>query len=105
MERPSGDATDGGLKTPRGVGRRLLPRALRSRYVFLMAKTGTARTIELELPAELARFALPEGVDRRLHTLLDRQDRGEVLSDDERAEAEGLVDLADLLSLVKLRAR
>lgn len=50
-------------------------------------------------------LTLPEGVDRRLHALLDKQDRGEALTDDERAEAEGLVDLADLLSLLKLRAR
>jgi hypothetical protein len=61
--------------------------------------------VELELPAELARLSLPEGVDRRLHHLLDKQDRGEPLTDDERAEAEGLVDMADLLSLLKLRAR
>ena len=70
-----------------------------------MSKSSTAQTIVLDLPPELARFALPEGVDRRLHALLDRQDRGETLSDDERAEAEGLVELADLLSLVKLHAR
>lgn len=61
--------------------------------------------VELELPSDLARLSLPEGVDRRLHLLLDRQDRGDALSEDERAEAEGLVDLADLLSLLKLRAR
>jgi hypothetical protein len=59
---------------------------------------------ELHVPDDLARFALPEGVDRRLQALLDKQDRGEPLTDDERAEAEGLVDLADLLSLLKLRA-
>lgn len=47
---------------------------------------------------------LPEGVDHRLGWLLDKLDRGEELSDDERAEAEGLVELADLLSLIKLRA-
>jgi hypothetical protein len=39
---------------------------------------------------------LPEGVDRRLHALLDKQDRGEELTADERAEAEGLVTLAAL---------
>ena len=56
------------------------------------------------MPQDLARLSLPEGVDRRLHALLDKQDRGEALTDDERAEAEGLVELADLLSLLKLRA-
>jgi len=61
--------------------------------------------MELELPEHLIRLELPEGVDRRLGSLLDKQDRGEALTDDERAEAEGLVELADLLSLIKLRAR
>ena len=68
-------------------------------------KAGHARTVELELPEDSGRFVLPEGVDRRLQTLLDKQDRGEALTDDELAEAEGLVELADLLSLLKLRAR
>jgi hypothetical protein len=36
--------------------------------------------------------------------LLDRQDRGETLSADERPEAEGLVNLAETLSLLRLRA-
>ena len=44
----------------------------------------------------------PEGVDRRLHALLDKQACGEDLTEDEAAEAEGLVDLADLLSLIRL---
>lgn len=61
--------------------------------------------IGLELPTDLPRLALPEGVDRRLHALLDKQDRGEELSPDERAEAEGLVTLAELLDLLRLRAR
>jgi len=36
--------------------------------------------------------------------LLDRQDAGTVLTDDEREEAEGLVALAELLTLLRLRA-
>ncbi len=60
--------------------------------------------LHLDLPRDLARLSLPEGVDRRLQFLLDEQDRGEPLTDDERVEAEGLVDLADLLSLLKLRS-
>ena len=59
--------------------------------------------IDLELPADIARLALPEGVDRRLQALLDKQDAGEGLSEDERLEAEGLVDLAETLSLLRLR--
>jgi hypothetical protein len=60
---------------------------------------------KLDLPEDLGRFQLPRGVDERLHALLDRQDRGEELTLDERREAEGLVDLAELLSLLKLRVQ
>lgn len=60
--------------------------------------------IELEIPDDLARFRLPDGVQQRLHELLGRQDRGVPLSADERREAEGLVNLAELLSLLHLRA-
>jgi hypothetical protein len=59
--------------------------------------------IELDVSDDLARLALPRGVNRRLQCLLDKQDRGESLTDDERAEAEGLVELADLLTLLRLR--
>jgi hypothetical protein len=59
--------------------------------------------LEVELPDDLARLALPEGVDRRLHALLDKQDLGGGLTDDERLEAEGLADLADLLTILRLR--
>jgi hypothetical protein len=61
--------------------------------------------IELEIPSDLEHFTLPEGVKQRLQDLLDRQDQGENLTAAERGEAEGLVDLAELLSLLKLRAR
>jgi hypothetical protein len=60
--------------------------------------------IQLEMPKDLARFRLPPGVNARLQVLLDRQDRGEVLSRKERREAEGLVNLAELLTLLRLRA-
>ena len=61
-------------------------------------------TLDVELPADLERFRLPSGVAARLQSLLDAQDSGQALTSAERAEAEGLVDLADLLSLLKLRA-
>lgn len=61
--------------------------------------------IELELPSTLEQFHLPPGVNERLQSLLDRQDQGETLTDNERREAEGLVDLAELLSLLQLRAQ
>ncbi len=58
----------------------------------------------LDAPDDLARFRLPAGVQKRLKELLDKQDAGSVLSSEEAGEAEGLVDLADLLSLLRLRA-
>lgn len=60
-------------------------------------------TIDVELPDDLSRFRLPQGLQKRLQVLLDRQDSGHPLTDDERAEAEGLVSMADLLTLLKLR--
>jgi hypothetical protein len=61
--------------------------------------------VEIEMPADLEKFRLPEGVNQRLQDLLDRQDRGENLTPAERMEAEGLVNLAELLSLLRLRAQ
>jgi len=61
--------------------------------------------IDLEIPADLEQFKLPKAVDERLQSLLDKQDSGEDLTPAERMEAEGLVNLADLLSLLRLRAQ
>lgn len=61
-------------------------------------------TLAIDPPADLARFRLPAAVAARLHWLLDRQDTGYLLTPEERAEAEGLCDLADLLTLLRLRA-
>ncbi|HXG65933.1 MAG TPA: hypothetical protein VNO70_12570 [Blastocatellia bacterium] len=61
--------------------------------------------VELELPPTLEEFKLPQAVNERLQELLDRQDRGETLTASERKEAEGLVDLAEFLSLLSLRAQ
>ena len=60
--------------------------------------------LEIQVPGDLAKFRLPKGVQRRLHALLDKQDQGHRLTTAERREAEGLADLADLLSLLRLRA-
>jgi hypothetical protein len=60
--------------------------------------------IEVEVPDELALFRLPAGLNTRLQDLLDRQDRGVRLSAAERGEAEGLVSLAEFLSLLRSRA-
>jgi len=61
--------------------------------------------LEIEMPEDLDRFKLPQGVNERLQSLLDRQDRGEELTPAERMEAEGLVELVDLLSLLRQRAQ
>jgi hypothetical protein len=61
--------------------------------------------IEVQVPGDLARFRLPKGVQRRLDTLLDKQDQGHALTAAEKREAEGLVDLSELLSLLRLRAQ
>lgn len=61
--------------------------------------------MQIEMPAGLEEFRLPEGVHRRLQDLLDRQDQGLPLTPAEREEAEGLVDLAEWLSLLRLRAQ
>ncbi len=59
---------------------------------------------EMDLPDDLSALSLPMGVDARLRQLLDRQDGGQPLSPAERQEAEGLVSLAEMLSLLRLRA-
>lgn len=59
---------------------------------------------KLEVPGPLSRFRLPAGVNARLQELLDKQDNDESLSGAERREAEGLVILAEFLSLLRLRA-
>jgi hypothetical protein len=51
-------------------------------------------TLEVDLPADLA----------RLLSLLDRQDAGQPLTAEERGEAEGLVNVAEFLTLLRLRA-
>lgn len=61
--------------------------------------------LDLELPGDLARFKLPSGVNERLTALLDKQDSGEELTEQERREAEGLVDLSDTLTYLGLKAR
>ena len=59
----------------------------------------------IEIPVELIHFQLPEAVQERLQLLLDRQDAGEGLTQAEQGEAEGLVELAEFLSLLRLRSQ
>jgi hypothetical protein len=58
----------------------------------------------IEIPIELTQFQLPKAVQNRLNLLLDRQDEGDTLSVPERQEAEGLIELAEFLSLLSLRS-
>jgi hypothetical protein len=59
--------------------------------------------MSFDLPDDLARFRLPTAVQARLQHLLDKQDSGQALSENERLEAEGLVEVSELLTLLKLR--
>ena len=61
-------------------------------------------TIAIELPDDLARFRFPPALEDRLQSLLDKQESGTALTPAEAGEAEGLVNLAELLTLLRLRA-
>ena len=58
----------------------------------------------VEMPISAHPITLPKGVNDRLQMLLDRQDRGEKLSAAEKREATGLVELAEMLSLLRIRS-
>jgi hypothetical protein len=59
----------------------------------------------VEIPIELTKFQLPDAVQLRLQFLLDSQDSGRTLAQAERQEAQGLIDLAEFLSLLFLRSQ
>lgn len=61
--------------------------------------------VKLEMPKSAAKQRLPRAVHQRLQSLLDKQDNGEKLTRAERDEAAGLVELAEMLSLIRLRSR
>ena len=63
-----------------------------------------ATFLEIKTPEELKRLRLPASLNDRLQSLLDRQDQGDELTAGERREAEGPVELAEFLSLLRLRA-
>jgi hypothetical protein len=52
----------------------------------------------------MAQLRPPAAVNARLTDLLDRRDNGTPLKETKRREAEGLVELAELLTLLRLRA-
>lgn len=61
--------------------------------------------VKIEIPFSTEQFKLPKAVDNRLQELLNKQDEGLKLSNAEKSEAEGLVDLAEMLSLLRMRAK
>ena len=70
----------------------------------MSANSSTGGLGRVPTSGDLPRCRLPAGVHARLQQLLDRQDRGVRLSAAEREEAEGLVNLAEFFSLLRLRA-
>jgi hypothetical protein len=59
----------------------------------------------IEVPIGLFEFRLPEAVQARLQYLLERQYAGEALTTEERNEAEGLAELAELMALLDVSAK
>ena len=60
--------------------------------------------VQLDLPRDWRKFRLPVALDARLQELLDRQDHDGKLTRAERREALALTELAEMLTLMKLRA-
>lgn len=60
--------------------------------------------VELPLPKGWNKLRMPRALHERLQELLDRQDRDGRLSARERREAVALAELADILSLLRVRA-
>lgn len=65
---------------------------------------GQSVTIEKNLLGEFKNFKMPLALKNRLNDLLDKQDLSGTLSEKERKEAEALVDLAELLTLLKVKS-
>ena len=60
--------------------------------------------IEVNLPKDWKHFSLPPALNDRLQELLDKQDDAGKLSRKERREAEALVKLSEVFSLMRVRA-
>lgn len=65
---------------------------------------GQAVVVRLDLPKDWRHFHMPPVLRDRLQELLDRQDEKARLSRAERREAQALVELSEMLTLLKLRA-
>jgi hypothetical protein len=66
-----------------------------------------SQTVQLTvpMPVRLATLRFPKALDNRLQHLLDEQGRRGKLSAAEKKEAEGLVQMATTLSILKLGAQ
>jgi hypothetical protein len=62
-----------------------------------------ATTITLALPEDMTQFSMPPALMHRLIELLDRIQTGPKLTSKERREAEAIVELSELLSLLRLQ--
>ncbi len=60
---------------------------------------------ELDLPEVLNELRFPKRLDDRLHSLLDKQNEAGQLSPEEFEEAEYLVELSQLVSVLRMRAQ
>jgi len=60
--------------------------------------------VELALPGDLRHFRMPPFLQKRLKGLLDKQDCDGRLPVAERREAKALVEVSQILTLLKLRA-
>ena len=60
--------------------------------------------LQLDLPNDWQSFRMPAALNARLQDLLDRQDHEGKLTRPELREARALTELAEMLSLMKLRA-
>ena len=65
---------------------------------------GRSVQINVDMPDDLAQFRLPAAVQRRFQHLLDLQDQGRQLTPEENEEAEGLVNVSEVLTLLRLRS-
>jgi hypothetical protein len=61
-------------------------------------------TIDRQMLGEFKNFKMPSALKQRLNDLLDKQDELGKLTARERKEAEALAQLAEFLTLIKLRA-
>lgn len=63
-----------------------------------------SRCLDAESARRVIEFRVNPGVQARINVLAERANDG-ILSEDERAEYESLINAADLISILKLKAK